>query len=254
MKILSKEEERQHYNTTVKGGIGGGLLGTALGSLGVYAASARYPAFRSLTLPFRAFLIASSGTFAAIVSADHYSRSFETSRQPGHGYKDSAVTLRKQLEAERTSLQRLTAWATENRYKIVFGAWVLSMGGALALVGRNPYLTGQQKLVQARVYAQGLTVAVLVTSFAFEAGDSAQGKGRWETVKVADPEDPGHTIEKKVHHERYAGEDQWKDMIESEERKIKERERRMKERAEKVNGSTKAGKKDIQHGGESDKQ
>lgn len=84
------------------------------------------------------------------------------------------------------------------------------MGGALALVGRNPHLTAPQKLVQARVYAQGLTVAVLIASFAFEAGDSAKGKGRWETVKVVDPDDPSHTIEKRIHHERYAGEDQWR--------------------------------------------
>lgn len=42
----------------------GGAAGLAAGALGVYAASARYPAFRGLTLPFRAFLIVSSGTFA----------------------------------------------------------------------------------------------------------------------------------------------------------------------------------------------
>ena len=86
------------------------------------------------------------------------------------------------------------------------------MGAALGIVGRDPYLTGQQKLVQARVYAQGLTVAVLLASFAFETSDATKGKGRWETVKVLDPNDPTHQhiIEKKIHHERYAGEDQWK--------------------------------------------
>lgn len=42
----------------------GGVLGTAAGALGVYAASARYPAFKGLTLPFRTFLVASTGTFA----------------------------------------------------------------------------------------------------------------------------------------------------------------------------------------------
>ncbi len=86
MKILSKEEEREHYkygvdavrvrrrpsanfynhSATLRGGIGGGLLGTALGTAGVYAASARYPAFRSLTVPFRAFLIVSTGSFAGM--------------------------------------------------------------------------------------------------------------------------------------------------------------------------------------------
>lgn len=45
-------------------------MGLAAGALGVYAASARYPAFRSLTLPLRAFLITSSGTFAGTHSSD----------------------------------------------------------------------------------------------------------------------------------------------------------------------------------------
>ena len=48
----------------MKGGIGGGFAGLAFGALGVYAAGARYPAFRQLTLPLRAFLITSAGTFS----------------------------------------------------------------------------------------------------------------------------------------------------------------------------------------------
>lgn len=85
------------------------------------------------------------------------------------------------------------------------------MGTAFGLVGRNPYLSGAQKLVQARVYAQGLTLAIVVASLALEAKDQNKGEGRWETVKVLDPNDPTHKnmIEQKVHHEKYAGEDQW---------------------------------------------
>ena len=86
------------------------------------------------------------------------------------------------------------------------------MGIALGLVSRNRFLTSPQKLVQARVYAQGLTVAVLVATAAFEIGDANQGRGRWETIQVVDPNDPKHKhmIEKKIHHERYKGEDLWK--------------------------------------------
>ena len=103
-------------------------------------------------------------------------------------------------------------WGKENRYPIVAGSWVLSMGIALGIVGRSPYLSTQQKLVQARVYAQGLTIAVLIASAAFEIGDRGKGEGRWETIKIIDPNDPEHKhlIEKKVHHERYEGEDQWR--------------------------------------------
>ena len=131
---------------------------------------------------------------------------------------------RKEIEREReradlmvsgkSTLQRAKEWAESNRYSIIFGFWVASMVGSLTIVNRNRYLSGSQKLVQARMYAQGSTLAVLLASFAFEAQDQQKGRGRWETVKVLDPNDPTHKhmIEKRIHHERYAGEDQWRGM------------------------------------------
>lgn len=213
--------------------------------MGVWAAGARYPAFRGLTLQFRAFLITSSATFAGIIAADSYSRKFEEKRNPEKRYRDSNQTLQEQVESQKSASKRALDWASENRYSIVFGSWVASMGVALGLVGRNPYLTGQQKLVQARVYAQGLTIAIVIASLALEAKDVGTGSGRWETVKILDPNDPTHkhVIEQKIHHERYAGEDQWRDMIEAEEQRIKDREAAIKEQEER---DRKMGKK-VKH-------
>jgi len=175
--------------------------------------SRRYPAFRNLTLPFRTFLVVSTGTFAAIVSADTYSRRYEASQHPETHYnQDAQQRAARSAEAQKSSVERAKDWAGRNRYGIVFGSWVASMAAALGIVGRSKYLTGQQKLVQARVYAQGLTLAVVIASLALEGKDMGQGEGRWETVKVLDPKDPAHKhlIEKKIHHERYPGEDQWR--------------------------------------------
>ncbi|KAI9826288.1 MAG: hypothetical protein M1832_000205 [Thelocarpon impressellum] len=244
MKILTKEEEQAHYSATLRGGIGGGLAGLTLGAGAVYAASVRFPAFRTLTLPLRAFFVTSAGTFAAIVSADKYSREFEKSRHPEERYQDRASTVLEEARRRESSSQRLLSWGRENRYPIVTASWVASMGTALALVNRNPYLSNAQKLVQARVYAQGLTLAVLVATAAFEVGDANKGKGRWETVKVLDPNDPEHKhlIEKRVHHERYAGEDLWRDMVEAEERKLQERDHAVKEEEREHHEKGKGGK------------
>ncbi|KAF2213103.1 hypothetical protein CERZMDRAFT_39610 [Cercospora zeae-maydis SCOH1-5] len=249
MKITTKDEEQEHYNATLKGGIGGLVAGTAVGFLGVFAASARYPAFRSLTLPFRAFLVSSTGTFAAIIGADSYSKRFEASRQPGRDYKDQQSSIQEQLDAQRTQGEKVKAWLSDNRYSIVMGSWVASISAAMGLVGRNPYLTTQQKIVQARVYAQGFTLAAVIISLAFEGNDRMKGSGRWETVKVLDPNDPTHKhmIEKKIHHERYAGEDQWMDMVEAEEQRMKERERAVKQRERLTNGNGKGDKKEQKH-------
>lgn len=189
---------------------------------------------------------ANTSTCVAVISADRYSRAFERKRHADYGFKNVSELEQERRDAERSTVEVAKQWVSEQRYPIVFGSWVASMAIAFGLVGRNPYLTGQQKLVQARVYAQGLTLAVLIASFALEGNDLREGKGRWETVKVLDPDDPTHQrmIEKKIHHEAYTGEDQWMgkwhilgicvlshqlltrfrlDMIEAEEKKMKSR-------------------------------
>jgi len=108
---------------------------------------------------------------------------------------------------------------------------------AITLVGRNKYLTTSQKVVQARVYAQGLTLAVLLATGALEATDARAGKGRWETVMVLDPNDPEHKhlIEKRIHREEYEGQDLWKDMVAAEERRIEKQKQEKKEKKEREN-------------------
>jgi len=225
MKILTKEEEDAHYAATLKGGISGGLVGLAVGTAAVLGASRRWHGFNQLTLPMKTFLTTSSATFAAIICADRASRGYEASREPNRLYKDNAALEQESLKAQETGLDKLKNWGRENRYPIVSASWVASLGIALGLVGRNPYLSRAQKLVQARVYAQGLTLAILIATAALEVGDANKGRGRWETVMVLDPNDPEHKhlIEKKIHHEAYDGEDLWKDMVAAEERKIKAR-------------------------------
>jgi len=234
MKILTKEEEQEHWQATVNGGLFGGTMGLGIGSAVVILAQRRYPAFRGLTPQFRTFLAISSGTFAAIIYGDRAGRDYEKAKAPERQYTPNLQEqIRASAESQKSQFQRAKDWANENRYTIVFGSWIASMGISFGLVHRNKYLTGAQKLVQARVYAQGLTLAVLLASLALETKDAARKEGRWETVKVLDPRDPTHKrlIEKKVHHERYPGEDQWMDMVAAEEQRMKERDEKTKETA-----------------------
>lgn len=183
-------------------------------------------------MPFRAFLASAPGTFggkqspslffahailntnafAAVIAADRASARYDLMHNPEKLREAERAKERATLyEQHKSPMQRAKDWAEENRYPIIFGFWVLSLGGSFLLVKRQP-LSASQKLVQARMYAQGLTLGVLLASFAFEANDATKGKGRWETIKVIDPNDPEHKhlIEKRIHHERYAGEDQWR--------------------------------------------
>ncbi|KAL8918906.1 MAG: hypothetical protein Q9208_007087 [Pyrenodesmia sp. 3 TL-2023] len=161
----------------------------------------------------------------AIISADHFSRAFEKAQHPEEQFEDSAAQAAAERRSRQSTYERFMDFGKENRYKIVGVSWAASMAVALTIVGKSPYLSTAQKLVQARVYAQGLTLAVLIATAVFEIGDRNNEEGRWETVKYVDPSDPTHKrlLEKKVHHERYAGEDQWRDMIEAGEERERER-------------------------------
>src|SRR4051812_21021740 len=104
----------------------------------------------------------------AILSADRWSRSFEASRHPDLEYTHKQQAYLQKLDASKSQTERWMEWAQENKYSIVAGSWAVSIAVAFALVSRNRYLSGQQKLVQARVYAQGLTLAVVIASLALE--------------------------------------------------------------------------------------
>jgi hypothetical protein len=212
MKVISKEEEQAHYHEVLKGGFIGGSVGGAIGLGALLIGMRRYAGVRSLTLPFRTFLITSSITAGAIVTAERYSIAFQRAKDPMNFYKDASRVASEQERQTEGAWQRFVDWGRTNRYQIVLVSWLGAMALALTIVGRNKYLTTAQKLVQARVYAQGLTLAVLIGTAGFETFDAQTGKGRWETVKVLDPNDPEHKhlIEKKIHHEEYEGQDLWK--------------------------------------------
>ncbi|KAK0618023.1 mitochondrial hypoxia responsive domain-containing protein [Bombardia bombarda] len=222
MKVISKEEEKAHYDEVLKGGAIGGSIGVALGLAGVVFAAKRYPAFRNITLPFRSFLVTSSGTFAAIVTAERYSLNYQKARDPMNSYVDMTQRAQEEARATESQMKKFMDWGRENRYTIVFTSWLAAMGIAMAIVGKNKYLTGSQKVVQARMYAQGLTIAVLIATAAFETSDAKSGKGRWETVMVIDPNDPEHKhlIEKRIQKEEYEGQNLWQDMVAAEEERL----------------------------------
>lgn len=193
MKLLSKQEEDEHYSAVLRGGIGGGAAGLAIGLAGNYLLNKRSPFYRSLTIPLRAFFVSSTGTFFAIVYADRYSRQYEMSRHEElHTFRDSTQQRLAEQKANMTTGEKVQDWFRENRYPIVTASWLASMGGSLAWVARDKYLSTAQKIVQARVYAQGLTLAVLVATATLEIADQKKRKAAG------------------IYKEHYTGEDQWK--------------------------------------------
>jgi hypothetical protein len=199
-------------------------------------AARRYHTIRNLTLPMKAFLVTSSGTFVGIIAADRSSRAFEVSQnQSRQWYENREERLRQEELRGMSFSDRAMAWAREERYSIVGVTWLASMVGSFALVGRNPYLSGQQKLVQARVYAQGLTLAVLVASAAFEISErrrvrreiDARAEGAAAGATAA-----GAVADSKSKESKGDEGDLWKEMVAAEEERLKKKHQPLYEKHE----------------------
>ncbi|KAI5281504.1 hypothetical protein KEM54_003249 [Ascosphaera aggregata] len=217
MKLLTKQDEEAHYAQVLRYGTTGGLIGLGTGIAGILFANRRIPLIRDLTLPMKAFLVTSTGTIGGILAADRGSRRFEFDTNASKRvYHEREMQLRQARMSQLSATDRVLEWCREKRYSIVGATWVASMVGSWVLVSRDKYLTGKQKIVQARVYAQGLTLAVLIASAAFEIADQRKAQAKADQAKRE-----GKPLKKE---ESRVGTDMWKDMVEAEEIRNEKRE------------------------------
>ncbi|CAI7567989.1 hypothetical protein PCG10_009784 [Penicillium crustosum] len=249
MKILTKEQEEAHYSSVLKGGTVGGLLGLAGGFAGVLLASRRYHTIRNLTVPMKAFLVTSSGTFTGIIAADHASREYENEQNAAYKwYENREERLHAEQVRGLSFTDRAAAFARREKYKIITATWVASMVGSFALVSRIPGLSGQQKLVQARVYAQGLTLGVLCASAAFEISDQRRGRGLLDSKKKADAaKNKVEPVEEEqpVHQGGTPNQgDLWKDMVAAEEERLSSKHQSLYDHHEKQKAAGAEGKEE----------
>ncbi|KTW31135.1 uncharacterized protein T551_01208 [Pneumocystis jirovecii RU7] len=156
LKIYSKEEEEEHYRIIVRAGLKSGIIALGISVVGAYILNKKWNKFRQLTLPIKSFFVSSIATTALVISTDNASKKYQDSK---YGSLDPIKP------AEKINWQSaLLIWCSENKWKIIAGSWALSMIGSFSFLWRDKYLTKAQKLVQARMYAQGITLLVLLVS------------------------------------------------------------------------------------------
>lgn len=98
------------------------------------------------------------------IQAERRGVEFDESTWTGAGQRElERVKTEEQKHWEELSTAgKFKDWAMRNQYKVIVGSWAVSMGIAGAIVMANKHQTYPQKIVQARMWAQGLTVGVLI--------------------------------------------------------------------------------------------
>ncbi|EDO18785.1 hypothetical protein Kpol_1028p60 [Vanderwaltozyma polyspora DSM 70294] len=165
MKLLTAEEiEANRYHTLMGGlqGLGAGLL---ISAVGFKYGPKKFPKFKPSAWPWsmKTALFITPPTLLSAICAEEASNKFDEITY-GSG-KESKEYLEDQVRWQKLSFkEKCLEGFSNNRYKIITGAWALSMWGSWELVNRDKIMSSAQKAVQARMYAQFITVALLLGS------------------------------------------------------------------------------------------
>lgn len=163
MKIVSQDEMHNYTSAIQTGGLKGAGVGLGI-STGFAFWLRKNPVFlRTVTPTVRTFFFLAPVLACGVTATEWASLRFD---QQQHDFGE-ADKVKIQAQQRVEALPILTRWklqASQHKYKIVVGAWAASLGGSFWYINRDKFLSRSQKLVQARMYAQALTVAILLGS------------------------------------------------------------------------------------------
>lgn len=166
MKLASQEEQLAQQKATLVGGAKGFFGGAAVALPASYIAHRTWPYYRALPPSLKAFGVILVVVPSFVIAADHAGQKFEQAHWSDIGKHElDAEEARRQARWESlTFRQKVGDFASRNEYKLIVGGWAASMAGAFGIIMRNKYQTMPQKIVQARMWAQGLTIGVLIAA------------------------------------------------------------------------------------------
>ncbi|KAF8806269.1 hypothetical protein BYT27DRAFT_7191593 [Phlegmacium glaucopus] len=172
MKRLTDKQLEEHDIASRRGAIEGFLGGGAVALAGSYWAHHYTSTYRRLPISLKALGIILVAAPCLSIQAERRGLEYDRSQWEGDSMR---VIDEKALEEarrwDRLSInEKLGDWAARRQYSIIIGGWATSLGVAAAIISRNKYQTFAQKIVQARMWAQGLTIGLLIVAGALTHG------------------------------------------------------------------------------------
>lgn len=165
MKILTAEEIDAHRSHTLAGGIKGALAGLLISGAIFKFAPMRYPKFnpKAMTYSVKTALFITPPTLLTAICAEEASNKFDELMYSS-GPESTQAIEEYQRWKNLPLKQKFVEGLSDHKYKIITGLWAASLYGSWVMVNRDKIMTTTQKAVQARMYAQFITVALLLAS------------------------------------------------------------------------------------------
>ncbi|AMD21460.1 HER181Wp [Eremothecium sinecaudum] len=214
MKILTEEEIKAHHYHTLSGAIKGGVIGLAISGFIFKIVPLKFPKFNPsrMTPSIKTALFISPPTLFASICAEEASNSFD---RVMYGTGNSRELIEEHQRWSKLSLSdKILESSNKHKYKIIVGAWAAAMYGSWRVVDRDPIMTKTQKIVQARMYAQGLTVLLLLGSVGLSMYESKRHpethsldtSRRWENlIEQAEQQEAAAKLTQRSNDDRIKG-------------------------------------------------
>lgn len=162
MKIIDDEERNAHFNHVLVEGLKGCVVGAGVAALLVAGVKRRYPQqYMRYNASVKAAMWAMPTISLGAFFADEGSVKFDEQMYRGD-FIEKAKKEKEEQWAKLSTPDKIFTVANDNKYKIILSAWAGSLWGSWTIVNRDKYMTTAQKAVQARVYAQAITVVLLL--------------------------------------------------------------------------------------------
>ncbi|KAH7915575.1 hypothetical protein BJ138DRAFT_1141629 [Hygrophoropsis aurantiaca] len=166
MKIVTQEEIDGHTAATIRGAAEGTLVSAGLALPGFLLLNRRWTYYRSLPLPLKVLGGVIIVAPCLSIQAERRGLEFDRAHWTGAGKweLDREVAEEQARWAALSMKEKVGDWAVRHQFSIILGSWALSMAVAGGIIARDRHQTIPQKVVQARVWAQGLTIGVLIAA------------------------------------------------------------------------------------------
>jgi len=164
MKIVTQEEIDGHSSATIRGAAEGALGSAAVAIPLSILLNRRWASYRALPLSLKAL-----GTVLVVapclsIQAERRGLEFDRAHWTGAGRMElDREAAEEGARWDALSMkEKIGDWGVRHQYSIIMGSWVLSMAVAGSIIAKDRHQTLPQKIVQVRMWAQGLTIGILI--------------------------------------------------------------------------------------------
>ncbi|PVU98955.1 hypothetical protein BB560_005576 [Smittium megazygosporum] len=161
VKILTEEEEKRIDRLIINNTIIGATTGALVGLTGVFLLNKTWPFFKRLPIGIKGSLVGACSIGAMTIRAEGQNIQYERALY-GNGSEEEEPAKVAKLTAPGGQMDSAVDFFLQHKYKILFGLWAAAASASVYKLYLNKNISWTQRLVQARMYAQALTIAALL--------------------------------------------------------------------------------------------